>query len=455
MCGASRRAPTRLPSTTRGHELQHPQPGHRRRARDRGDRRGAHLHEQRAAGRKGRAGARQGLRRRGRRAGRHAREGHHRARRPRSRRKSSRTTSSPACSPTTTGSSGTVLKQDLFTGQQVSSRRLRAGQRGRHDRRDPRHHARRQRRRQDLQRPRGHARTTATTSTSTRRIGTGNDALRHARCCTNVLVLKAQIGQKDTDRRRRRRAHPLRAQRPRRAEDALARRQRRRQLLAGTAPAGRRAQLAAVGRDPGDRARRRPPGSGPEAGQEPPRPGGSDVSERTHPHLHLRLVRRPGGGTPGALVALGHQGGRHGRRRSERRRPPARGAGRCPAPRLEPRRPPAHPGHPHAAVGQRRPDRDRDLGLHAGVPPGGARPRRAGRGHPAAADRVARLHAAPRARAQPQRAAPAGRRPAPRRSGGEGRVITVFSPKGGVGKSTHLDRSRRRLLPARSSATRS
>ena len=59
-CGASRRAPHPSSDYTRGHELQHSQPGHRRRARDRGDRRGAHLHEQRAERRQGRTGARQG-----------------------------------------------------------------------------------------------------------------------------------------------------------------------------------------------------------------------------------------------------------------------------------------------------------------------------------------------------------------------------------------------------------
>ena len=80
--GASRRAPTRLPSTTRGHELQHPQSGHRRRARDRGDRRGAHLHEQRADRREGGSSTRQGLRRPRGRAGRHACEGHPCTRRP-------------------------------------------------------------------------------------------------------------------------------------------------------------------------------------------------------------------------------------------------------------------------------------------------------------------------------------------------------------------------------------
>ena len=34
------------------------------------------------------------------------------------------------------------------------------------------------------------------------------------------------------------------------------------------------------------------------------RPGWSNLSDRRHSHLHLRLVRRPGGGTPGALLAL-------------------------------------------------------------------------------------------------------------------------------------------------------
>ena len=144
--------------------------------------------------------------------------------------------------------------------------------------------------------------------------------------------------------------------------------------------------------------------------------GAERLSERRDPHLHLRLVRRSGGGTPGALVARRHQGGRHGRRRSERRRPPARGvrstscstaraaATACP-PRTSTRcSPPA------------RADRHRDLGLHAGVPPGGARPRRAGRGNPAAADRVARVHAAPRARAQRTTRRARRRRPPVRRA---------------------------------------
>ena len=227
----------------------------------------------------------------------------------------------------------------------------------------------------------------------------------------------------------------------------MARRQRRQHVLAGTPPAGRRAQLAAHRRDAPDGARRRPPGSRSEADQGPPQPGAERLSERRDPHLHLRLVRRSGGGTPGALVARRHQGGRHGRRRSERRRPPARGVGRRPAPRLEPRRPPAHPGHPHAAVGQRGADRHRDLGLHAGVPPGGARTRRAGRGNPAAADRVARVHAAPRARAQPQRGTPAG---AGRRAGALGRRGPCrhgLLAQGRRRQVDDLDRPLRRLLP--------
>jgi hypothetical protein len=81
------------------------------------------------------------------------------------------------------------------------------------------------------------------------------------------------------------------------------------------------------------------------------------------------------------------------------------------------------------------PDRHRDVGLHAGVPPGGTRTRRAGRGDPAQLTEslvftLRRAHVlnnnAPRQQAQPSVA----------RSGGEGRVITCFSPKGGVGKST-------------------
>ena len=81
MCGASRRAPDPSSDYTRGHELQHPQPGHRRRARDRRDRRGAHLHEQRAAGRKGRASAREGDGGPCRRSCGHSRQGHPCARR--------------------------------------------------------------------------------------------------------------------------------------------------------------------------------------------------------------------------------------------------------------------------------------------------------------------------------------------------------------------------------------
>ena len=66
---------------------------------------------------------------------------------------------------------------------------------------------------------------------------------------------------------------------------------------------------------------------------------------------------------------------------------------------------------------------------------GGARSRRAG--WPSApADRIARLHPAARPRPQPQRPASSAAGASVARAGGEGRVIAVFSPEGGIGKST-------------------
>ena len=66
---------------------------------------------------------------------------------------------------------------------------LRPDQRGRLHRRHPRHDTRRRRRRQDLQRPRRHAARTATTSTSTPQIGSGNSRIVR-KVLTNVLVLQ-------------------------------------------------------------------------------------------------------------------------------------------------------------------------------------------------------------------------------------------------------------------------
>ena len=133
--------------------------------------------------------------------------------------------------------------------------------------------------------------------------------------------MKAQIGAKDTTGRRRR-PHPHGAERPRRAEDAVAVGQRRRRLLAGPAPAGERTQLAAVGRDPGDGARREPPGCPSQSWSRGSSPRRELPRDRSHPRLHLRRVRRPRRGPPGALGAPRHRDRRNGRRPLKRRRRP-------------------------------------------------------------------------------------------------------------------------------------
>ncbi len=181
----------------------------------------------------------------------------------------------PGVLTTTDGLSGNVLKQDLYTGQQVSSQ---------------------------VFVPTSEAASTVAIRGTTRAVGVdvktsnglvgtlkdgdhvdvyaeigGGNSRIVRKVLTNVLVLNAQIGVKDPDDRERRRAHPVRAQRPRRPEDDVARRQRRQHVLAGTQrPQEERTQLAAHGRDAPDRARRRPPGRCSEADQGPPQPGRSD-----------------------------------------------------------------------------------------------------------------------------------------------------------------------------------
>ena len=105
------------------------------------------------------------------------------------------------------------------------------------------------------------------------RIGT-SDTRFIKKVLTNVLVLKAQIGQKDTtgvgD------AHMLFALSDRDAQKLLWLADNgTNRPLARTAPAGERPELAAVGRDPEDPARRQPPGRDPEARQGADHDGGS------------------------------------------------------------------------------------------------------------------------------------------------------------------------------------
>ena len=159
--------------------------------------------------------------------------------------------------------------------------------------------------------------TTATTSMSTRRSAPATPRIVR-KVLTNVLVLKAQIGQKDTTAWQRR-PHPLRAQRPRRAEVPLARRQRRRHFWLAQRP-----KENALNSPPTVETLQTVLGDGLPAAvqkldQGPPQPGGSNsVSDAIRIFISgscagLAEVRQ-------ALSShVGHQGGRHGRRRSERR----------------------------------------------------------------------------------------------------------------------------------------
>ena len=173
----------------------------------------------------------------------------------------------------TAGLDNTVLKQDLFTGQQVASA---------------------------VFVPTSEAASTVAIRGTTRavgvdvktanglvgtlsdgdhvdvyaQIGSGNERIVR-KVLTNVLRAQGPDRREGHHRRGKRRPRPLRTERSRRPEGPLARQQRRRQLLARSAPEGERAELRADRRDPADGARRRPPGSGAEADQGPPQPGGS------------------------------------------------------------------------------------------------------------------------------------------------------------------------------------
>ena len=267
------------------------------------------------------------------------------------------------------------------------------------------------------------------------RIGTA-DTRFVKKVLTNVLVLKAQIGQKDATTVGD--AHMLFALSDRDAQKLL--------WLADNGsddfwlvqrPRGRRLQLAALGRDAADAARRQPPGRHPEARQGAPHHDRGDLSDRSHPHLHLRVVRGPGGGTPGALVALGDQGCRA---RPSTLRAQVTACARSRSTSC------LH----GSSRGDRLPTQDIHTLQAASPAPivivtSGCTPEFLQEALAHGVQDVAilpqlteslvftlrRAHVLNNNAPRPQSA-----NQAPARSGGEGRVITVFSPKGGVGKST-------------------